>query len=208
MGAFDGYINIKFKVMKNNSLLFMLILAVVVLQCCRPANKAESMGDTTTAVDHVVVNTPNTPGSEPMGDGIQTVMFLEKATLMTTLETEWARLATEKARNIQVRDFGKNVVKEQAEIKGPLNAIARAKGLKLPTALSENEQERLREMRRMENDDFERLYLKMAMEDYRKNIALFRGAGNSPDTMISNLARRFLPVLEKHQLQVMKLRGL
>jgi putative membrane protein len=62
-------------------------------------------------------------------------------------------------------------------------------------------------MRRLEDDYFEKLYLKMSVEDYRKNIELFKGAGNSPDTTISNSARRFLPVLEKHQLQALELRG-
>jgi len=193
--------------MKNNSSLAMMVLAVIVLQCCRPTNKAESMGDTTTAVDQVVVNAPNAPGSEPMGDGIQTIMFLEKATLMASLETEWGKLAAEKASDIKLRDFGKGVAKDQTEIKVLLNAIATAKRLKLPTALPINEQERLGEMRRMEDDYFEKLYLKMSVEDYRKNIELFRGAGNSPDTMISNFAHRFLPVLEKHQLQALELRG-
>lgn len=61
--------------MKNNSSLAMMALAIMVLQCCRPTNKAESMGDTTTAVDHVVVNGPNAPGSEPIGDRIQTIIF-------------------------------------------------------------------------------------------------------------------------------------
>lgn len=73
----------------------MIVLAVIGLQCCRPTDKAESMGDTITAVDHVVVNAPNAPGSEPIGDRIQTAMFLEKVGLMATLETEWGKLAAE-----------------------------------------------------------------------------------------------------------------
>jgi len=193
--------------MKNNSSLAMMVLTIIVLQCCRPTDKVESMGDTTTAVDQVVVNAGNAPGSEPMGDRIQTTMFLEKAALMATLETEWGKLAAEKARDIKLRDFGKGVAKDQTEIKGSLNAIVMAKGLKLPTALTIKEQERLGEMRRMEDHYFEKLYLKMSVEDYRKNIELFRGARNSPDTTISNFARRFLPVLEKHQLQALELRG-
>ena len=192
--------------MKNNSLLAILLLAVIVIQCCRPTNKAESMGDTTTAVDHVIADSSHASGAAPMGDGIQTAMFLEKATLMTTLETEWGKLAAEKARNIRLRNFGKEVVKDQAEIRAPLNAIAAAKGLKLPTALPAKEEERLSEMRRMDTRYFEKLYLKMAVEDARKNIELFRGAGNSPDTMISNFAKRYLPLMEKHQLKALKLK--
>jgi predicted outer membrane protein len=99
------------------------------------------------------------------------------------------------------------VVKDQAEIRAPLNAIAVAKGLKLPTALSAKEEERLSEMRRMDTRYFEKLYLKIAVEDDRKNIEMFRGAGNSPDTMISNFAKRFLPLLEKHQSKALKLRA-
>lgn len=196
---------INYIVMKNSTLLAIIFLALIVIQCCRPTNKAESMGDTTTAVDHVIVDSAHISGTEPIGDRIQTAMFLEKATLMTTLETEWGKLAAEKARNIDLRNFGKEVAKDQAEIRGPLYAIAAAKGLKLPTALPAKEEERLREMRRMDTRYFEKLYLKMAVEDDRKNIELFRGAGNSPDTMISNFAKRCLPLLEKHQSKALKL---
>ncbi|NQX41331.1 putative membrane protein [Pedobacter steynii] len=193
--------------MKNNNLLAIVFLAIIVVQCCRPTNKVESMGDTTTGVDHVVADSAHALGIEPMGDGIQTAMFLEKATLMTTLEIEWGKLAAEKARNISLRNFGQEVAKDQAEIRGPLNAIAAAKGLKLPTALPAKEEERLSEMRKMDTRYFEKLYLKMAVEDDRKNIELFRGAGNSPDTMISNFAKRYLPLLEKHQSKALKLRA-
>lgn len=64
---------------------------------------------------------------------------------MATLETEWGKLAAEKARDIKLRDFGKGVAKDQTEIKVLLNAIVVVKGLKLPTALPIKEQERLSE---------------------------------------------------------------
>lgn len=192
--------------MKNNNLLAMIFLAAITVQCCRPTDKAESMGDTTTAVDHVVVDTDLTPGSNPASDGIQTAMFLEKAALMARLESEWGKLAEEKALNRRLSGFGRGVSREIAAINSPLNAIASARGLKLPVDLPLNEEQRIRDMRRMENDHFEKLYLKMVIEDYRKNVELFKGAGNSPDTVVSNFARRFLPVLEKHLGQALDLK--
>jgi putative membrane protein len=184
--------------MKKNTLLAMMLLAAVILQCCQPADRTGAAGDETTAVDHTRINSP---GSAAIGDGIQTAMFLEKAALMIKLETEWGRLAREKGGSLRVRNFGKGAEEELTTVKMPLNAIAAAKGLKLPDVLPVKEQVRLREMNRMEKEYFDKLYLKMVLEDYRKNIELFKGAVNSPDTMVSNFARRFLPVLEKRGLQ-------
>lgn len=190
--------------MKNSNLLGLILLAVVIIQCCRPADRSRAAGDPTTVVDHARVDST---GSATIGDGIQTAMFLEKVALMVKLETEWGKLAEEKAGSLKVRNFGKGAGAELSAVKAPLNAIASAKGLKLPDALPVNEQERLLQMRRMDKKYFERLYLKMAVEDYRKNIELFKGALSSPDTAVSNFARRFLPVLEKRGLQALHFSG-
>lgn len=65
------------------------------------------MGDTTTGVDHVVVNAPPGPGSQKMEDGIQTAMFIETVALGNMMEVALGKLAVEKAKGSEVKNFGK-----------------------------------------------------------------------------------------------------
>lgn len=186
--------------MKNHHLTAIVILAPIILQCGQPADRKSTAGDTTIVVEQAGVAAPD---ASTTGNSIQTAMFLEQVALMIKKETEWGRLAREKAESLTVRNFGKASEEELSVMKSPLNAMASARGLKLPDALPAKEQQRLSEMSRMEKKYFDRLYLKMALEDYRKNIELFKGAIGSPDTVISNFARRYLPILEKRGLQAL-----
>jgi len=194
--------------MKRNikSLVYVGISTAIVLVCCQPTDKVQSMGDTTTAVDHVVANAPPAPGAQKMGDGIQTAMFIEKAALGNMFEVTSGKLAFEKANNKGVRAFGKLMVQDHKRIHEALTALSAAKGLKLPVSLSAKQMEQVRQMEKMETDYFEKLYLKMMNENHNKDIELFKGAGDSPDTAVSNFAGQFLPVLESHREKALNVR--
>lgn len=187
-------------------LAFNLSVALVLL-CCRPTNKAESMGDTTTGVGHVVVNAPNAPGSQKMGNGIQTAIFIEQVALGNLFESTLGKLAFEKAENKEVRAFGKLMEQDHKRIRDSLKNLASARGFRLPVLLPAKELEQVRQMSKMEPVYFEELYMKMMLEEHDKYIELFKGAINSPDTPVSSFAHRFLPVLETNRETALKVVG-
>lgn len=185
-------------------LVYVGVSTAIALVCCQPTDKVQSMGDTTTAVDHVVANTPQAPGSQRMGNGIQTAMFIETAAVGNMLEVALGKLAFEKANNQGVRAYGKLMEQDHKRMHDALTILSTAKGLRLPVSLPTKKMEQVRQMEKMETDYFEKLYLKMMIEEHNKDIELFKGAGNSPDTAVSNFARQFLPVLESHREKALK----
>ena len=192
--------------MKKSGLLLILPLAVVILQYCHPTDKTEEMGDTTTATDHTVVGVSKAPDRETLENEIQTAMFIEKAALGGMLEMALGKLAGEKALSLRVKDFGRLMELDHARINAGLKALSSSKGLKFPVSLPAKDLEQISEMSKMETEHFEKLYLKMMVEDHNKYIELFSGAGKSPDVLVSDFASKYLPVLERHRLKALEVR--
>lgn len=133
-------------------------------------------------------------------------MFIKKAALGGMLEIALGKLAREKARNLRVKDFGKLMGHDHAQINTALKVLSMSKGLKFPVSLSEKDLEQIREMSKMETEHFEKLYIKMMVEDHNKYIELFSGAGKSPDVLVSDFAKKYLPVLQSHRLKALEVR--
>ena len=191
--------------MKSSSLLLMVTIAGIIFQSCQSTDKGSEAGDTT-VIDHTIVDTVKPGTRAKLEDEIQTAMFIEKAALGGMLEVTLGKLAFQKAANQGVRAFGKLMEQDHKRIDNALKVLSSAKGLKLPMALPAKELEQVRQMRKMETPYFEKLYMKMMIEDHNKDIELFKGAGNSPDTAVSNFALKFLPVLETHREKALKVR--
>jgi putative membrane protein len=73
--------------------------------------------------------------------------------------------------------------------------------MRLPVALRQKQQRQIREMSAMKNDYFEKLYLKILIEEHDKCIELFSGA----DGEVSNFAKKSLPVSERHRQKAYEL---
>ncbi|WEK21013.1 MAG: DUF4142 domain-containing protein [Candidatus Pedobacter colombiensis] len=163
----------------RSSLLFLALIVGLSFPGCRHTNKSESTGSA-------------------LENKIQGIMFIEQAARGCMLEIELGKLAAVKADHPEVRDFGKSMAADQELILNSLKELSVTKGLKLPDSLSRQEQIQVEEMRQMENKYFEKLYLKMMLENSRKYIELYRGTSRSPDVLISDFGKKYLPILEKH----------
>lgn len=192
--------------MISNRLLFLIATTGMLFQSCQPANKGKEMADTTTK-DHTVVDTSKAPDSGRSENGIQASMFIEKAALGGMMEIDLGKLASKKARDFKVKDFGKLMEQDHTKIAASLKELSSAKGLKLPASLSAENLLHIQKMSKMATDRFENVYMKMMVEDHKKDIELFKGAINSTDALISDFARKFLPVLESHREKALKIRA-
>lgn len=178
--------------------LFLMPLMFIVFQHCQPA---ESSGD---SVDHTLVDTTEITGRSALENQIQTAMFMERVALGSLMKDTLGKLAFERANNQAIKVFGKLMEQDHREINEALKVLSLAKGLKLPIVLPAKERRQVRQMREMEIAYFEKLYMKMMIEAHDKDIELFKGAGNSSDTAVSNFVRKFLPVLQMHREKAIK----
>ncbi|TKC57630.1 DUF4142 domain-containing protein [Pedobacter hiemivivus] len=184
--------------MKNSILSLVFFLCVVVFESCQQKDQRAGTN---------VVDTSRIDGRQKLENEIQTAIFIETVASREMLKVTLGKLAVEKAENSGVKSFGNLVVRDHKKMNDALKVLAIANGLKLPISLSKNDLKQVQEMSNMKTIYFEKLYMKMMIEDYNKDIELFGGAKNSPDTAVSNFARKFLPVLEIHRENAVKVRS-
>lgn len=192
--------------MKKKALLLILLAAcVAVLQRCQPTHKNNQAGDSA-VIDRSNKDTSKKDDKPALENEIQTAMFIETAAQGSILKVTLGKLALEKANDPEVKNFGILMVQDHSEMNDKLKKLAGTKGFKLPFSLSRKELDQVKQMGQMKPVYFEKLYMKMMIEHHDKHIELFKGAGNSPDTAVSNFSKMYLPVLEKHKEQALKVR--
>lgn len=192
--------------MKNRTLsLLILAASSVIFQSCQSTDRRNEAGDST-VVDPTVADTAEITGRSTLENEVQAAIFIKTVAQNGLLEVTLGKLAIEKASDPGVKNFGKLMVQDYNEMNTQLKALSEVKGLKLPASLPPKELEQVKQMSQMKTAYFEKLYMKMMIEIHNKHIELFRGAGDSPDTAISNFSRKFLPVLERHRENALKVR--
>lgn len=165
--------------MKNFKLLMVTGLVMVVFQFCRPSGN------------------PKVPVDKTIDEHLQEAMFIQRTALDGMKAIALGNLAAEKATQPELKAYGAKMATDYEKINGSLKVLADSKAIVFPSSLPMEEQHRIEELRKMEIDYFQKLYLKIMIEGLRKDISLFKGAENAPDTAIVHFASKNRPLLEQ-----------
>jgi putative membrane protein len=125
--------------------------------------------------------------------------FINKAATGGVTEVALGRIATARAARPSVRSFGERMVTDHSRGTAELAALARSKGLALPTALEPSQQAMRDRLSGLSGADFDRAYMSEMVRDHTEDVALFeRAAEVSADPDIKAWAARSLPMLQDH----------
>lgn len=173
--------------MKNLKLLMMIGLTMVIFQFCRPSGN------------------PKVPVDTTIDEHLQEAMFIQRTALDGMKAIALGKLAAEKAIQPELKDYGAKMSTDYQKINDSLKVLANSKAVVFPSSLPLEEQNRIQELRKMEVDYFQKLYLKIMIEGLRKDIVLFKSAKKAPDSAIVNFVNKNLPVLEQQLQKVLSL---
>ncbi|MEO8465438.1 MAG: DUF4142 domain-containing protein [Gammaproteobacteria bacterium] len=136
-----------------------------------------------------------------VGDNSSTApaMFVKMAALDGMTEVELGKLAQTMANDPNVRKFGEEMMKDHSKANTELAALAKTKGLAVPSTLDSEHTAIVQKLGSKSGVDFDAAYSKQMMEDHDKAIALFEGAAKSSDSDIAAFARKTLPTLKRHK---------
>src|SRR5207245_801947 len=124
---------------------------------------------------------------------------VSKAATGGTAEVELGRVATQRAVRPSVRSFAERMVADDGRANAELAALARRKGLDVPTALEPSQQAMRDRLSGLSGPDFDRAYMSEIVRDHTEDIALFeRTADISSDQDLKALATGWLPMLRDH----------
>ncbi len=124
------------------------------------------------------------------------------------VEVEAGALAADKGVSNDVQKFGLMMTKDHGAANQKIAMIAKAKGLALPTTLSEEKTEMLTRLRSQEGARFDQEYLAHMVDAHEKTVELLKSeiaSGDSNDTKA--LARELLPTVQSHLREANRLAG-
>lgn len=125
--------------------------------------------------------------------------FMKKAAQGGAMEVELGTLATDRASRPVVKEFGAKMVKDHGAANAELAALARAKGVELPTALEPAHQSMRDRLMTLQGAEFDRAYMQEMVRDHTEDVAAFEKASQTAsDQELRAWAAQTLPVLREH----------
>lgn len=132
--------------------------------------------------------------------------FAEKAAISDLFEIQAGQLATEKAKNADVKTLGKQMVEDHGKTSGEMKTLAQAKKMTLPTKLDAEHQQKLETLRGLSGDAFDSAYVQGQLDAHRTAVALFDAQiKQGQDAELKTFAQKTLPALQQHLKHVQDL---
>lgn len=125
--------------------------------------------------------------------------FMNDAAEGGLAEVQIGELASNKASDQDVKNFGARMVKDHSKVNSELQALADKNGITLPTDLNSDHRSLFNNLSNLSGIDFDKKYMSEMVKDHVKDVKDFRNAlGTVKDSDLRKFIKRTLPVLEQH----------
>ena len=126
--------------------------------------------------------------------------FVMEAAQGGMAEVELGRLATDKATNADVKQFGQRMVDDHGKANDELKGLASQKNVTLPTELDAKHKATRDLLSKLTGDAFDKAYMADMVADHNKDVAAFmRASKTAKDADLKAFAGKTLPTLQEHQ---------
>ena len=187
--------------MKKLMVSSLCLAGVIFMSSCNSGentNETDTLKDTatttTSAADTAVTTTTTTLG-DPEDDSV----FAMKAAEGGLMEVQLGQLALKNASSAAVKKHAQMMVTDHGKANAELKKLAASKNITLPTALGEDKQKKVNELKAKKGAEFDKAYSDLMVEDHKEDVELFRKqAENGRDAEIKSWAAGKLPTLQSH----------
>jgi putative membrane protein len=125
--------------------------------------------------------------------------FAMKAADGGMAEVELGRLATQKASNDKVKQFGQKMVDDHSKANDALKKAASQEGLDLPADTSEKHKKLVQKLSGLSGAAFDKAYMNEMVKDHVEDVKEFEKASKAPgDSPVKSFAASTLPTLKDH----------
>jgi len=168
------------------------------VSCNNGTNSAEAAKDSnatkmdSTAADSTAKKIPSTVSRADQDFAVNTA-------IANMTEIQAGQMAEQKGAARDVKDYGKELVKDHTEAGDKLKAIATQKNITLPTTLTPDAQKGLDKLQQETGEKFDKDFLGMMVSDHKKAISAFEDESkNGSDADIRAFADSTLHTLRVH----------
>ena len=128
--------------------------------------------------------------------------FLQKAAERQQAEIALGQLASERAGDRQVKQFGAQMIEDHRKASAEIRQLASKEGVDLPTELTGKHKDKKAEFARLTGSEFDRAYIGYMLRDHRKDVKEFeRNVRTITDPQVQQWAEGTLPLLKQHLRQ-------
>jgi len=125
--------------------------------------------------------------------------FVMDAAVGGMTEVELGKLATQKASDDSVKQFGQKMVDDHTKANDQLKEVASKENITLPSSLDAKHQARVDKLSKMSGASFDRAYVRDQLKDHIEDVAEFKKESqNGSDPAVKQFASTTLPTLEEH----------
>jgi putative membrane protein len=125
--------------------------------------------------------------------------FAMKAADGGMAEVELGKLASEKASNERVKQFGQKMVDDHSKANNDLKAAAGQEGIDLPADTSEKNKKLAQKLSGLSGAAFDKAYMDAMVKDHVEDVKEFEKASKAPgDSPVKTFAANTLPTLKDH----------
>jgi len=130
-------------------------------------------------------------------------MFVMEAAQGGMAEVALGKLASEKASNDRVKQFGQRMVTDHSKANDELKSLAQTKSIMIPADLDAKHKATEERLSKMSGAAFDRAYIQEMVADHKKDVADFKKeAQGGKDSEVKAWAAKTLPTLEDHYKMV------
>jgi putative membrane protein len=133
--------------------------------------------------------------------------FLEHALEGDNSEIMLGRLADEKARDAQVREFGRTLAADHSRAREEVIRVGGRMGIRRNRDVAPEAKDERDRLQRMDGREFDREFIRYMIQDHRKDVSDFQNEMREDHGRVSDLAARQLPTLQKHLEMAITLDG-
>lgn len=135
---------------------------------------------------------------------VDTASFEKTVASSNAFEVESSKLAEQKARDEDVKEFAKQMIADHTKAADELKKAAKMDGPDAP--LAPKHAAMLETLKGASEDDFQPLYIEMQSAAHMEAVSLFATyAKSGDDAAVKAFAVKTLPTLEMHKMHVQKL---
>lgn len=191
--------------------LFFSVICAGALLCVQPAGVALAQhaggGGGMPPSQSPSTPTSNVPGQSPDMSGangtttnkVNDKKFVKDAAMGGMAEVELGKLATQKAANEDVKQFGQRMIDDHTKANDQLKEVASKDNIQVPATLDKKYQEQIDKLSKLSGAAFDKAYVKDELKDHKNDIKDFQAeAQGGSDPNVKAFASNTLPVLQQH----------
>jgi putative membrane protein len=125
--------------------------------------------------------------------------FVKKAASANMHEIELGKIAKERATDPDVKKLAEKMVTDHTKVLDDLKELAKGENIPVPEMMSDEHKKHVDMLRDYKGTDFDKTYVKHAVEDHEASVKLFTKAGRElKNEKLKAFAEKTLPAIKDH----------